>query len=153
HRLAIDQHGAGAAHPVLAADVGAGLSAVLADRIDQRAARLDADRVRLPVDRQRDVASFAHPFFVVARRSAARMRRGVARGSSIVTPNGASASLMALRTAAGAPMAPPSPRPLACVRVVPSSVSRWSTSIGGISRLVGGRKSANVAVRILPPSS
>ena len=33
----------------------------------------------------------------------------------MLTPNGASASLIALSTAAGAPMAPPSPSPLACV--------------------------------------
>ena len=83
-------------------------------------------------------------------RSAARMRRGVAGISSIVTPNGASASLMALRMAAGAPMAPPSPRPLAWVIVAPFSVSRCNSSIGGISRQVGGRKSASVAVSMLP---
>ena len=46
HRLAVDQHGAGAAHAVLAADMRAGLPAILADRIGQRAARLDLDRVR-----------------------------------------------------------------------------------------------------------
>ena len=34
-----------------------------------------------------------------------------------------------------------------------SAVSRCRISIGGISRLVGGRKSASVAVRILPVSS
>ena len=43
------------------------------------------------------------------------MRCGVAGNSSIETPNGASASLMALTTAAGAPIAPPSPRPFALV--------------------------------------
>ena len=52
-----------------------------------------------------------------AARSAARMRCGVAGNSSIDTPNGASASLIALTTAAGAPIAPPSPRPLASLRV------------------------------------
>ena len=45
-------------------------------------------------------------------RSAARMRCGVAGISSIDTPNGDSASLTALSTAAGAPMAPPSPKTL-----------------------------------------
>ena len=40
------------------------------------------------------------------------MRCGVAGISSIETPNGDSASLTALSTAAGAPMAPPSPKPL-----------------------------------------
>src|SRR5262249_13444698 len=52
---------------------------------------------------------------IPAARSAARMRCGVAGNSSIETPNGASASLMALTTAAGAPIAPPSPSPLALV--------------------------------------
>ena len=41
--------------------------------------------------------------------SAARIFRGVAGISSIATLNGASASLIALITAAGAPIAPPSP--------------------------------------------
>src|SRR5258708_22674481 len=50
-----------------------------------------------------------------AHRKAARIRCGVAGSSSIETPKGASASLMALRIAAGAPIAPPSPRPFALV--------------------------------------
>ena len=41
HRLVVDDHGAGAADAVLAADMRAGLSAVLADGVDQRAPRLD----------------------------------------------------------------------------------------------------------------
>jgi hypothetical protein len=43
------------------------------------------------------------------------MRCGVAGISLISTPKDDSASLMALITAAGAPMPPPSPRPLALV--------------------------------------
>ena len=43
HRLAVDEHGAGAADAVLAADMRAGLAAVLADGVGQRAARLDRD--------------------------------------------------------------------------------------------------------------
>src|SRR5215467_3028538 len=74
-----------------------------------------------------------------AARSAAWMRCGVAGNSSIETPNGDSASLIALRTAAGAPIAPPSPNPFALVTDAPVGVSRWWTSIGGISRAVGGR--------------
>ena len=42
HRLAVDDDGAGAADAVLAADMGAGLPAILADGVDQRAPRLDA---------------------------------------------------------------------------------------------------------------
>src|SRR5260370_36525563 len=50
-----------------------------------------------------------------APRKAARIRCGVAGSSSIETPKGASASLMALRIAAGAPIAPPSPGPFPLV--------------------------------------
>ena len=42
HRLAVDDHRAGAADAVLAADMGAGLAAILADGVGQRAPRLDA---------------------------------------------------------------------------------------------------------------
>ena len=47
HRLAVDQHRAGAANAVLAADMRAGLAAILADGVDQRPARLDANGVAL----------------------------------------------------------------------------------------------------------
>src|SRR5438552_2683027 len=59
-----------------------------------------------------------------AARSAAWMRCGVAGNSSIKTPNGASASLIALTTAAGAPIAPPSPNPLALVTEACVGVAR-----------------------------
>src|SRR5256885_16503484 len=44
HWLAVDKNGAGAADAVLAANMRAGLPAIIADRVGQRAARLDADR-------------------------------------------------------------------------------------------------------------
>ena len=50
HRLAVDDHGAGAADAVLAADMGAGLAAILADGVGQGAPRLDRDRVLVAVD-------------------------------------------------------------------------------------------------------
>ena len=114
-RIAADNDGAGAAHAVLASDMGSGLTAILADRVGQRAPRLDADGVVAPVDVEGDVDLAGHARFSVAARSAARIFRGVAGISSIETLNGASASLMALITAAGAPIAPPSPTPLALV--------------------------------------
>ena len=123
-RRAVDQHGAGAADAVLAADMGAGLAAILANGIHQRAPRLDPDGVAFAVDRQGDFGSFAHAGIFPAWRSAARMRCGVAGISLMLTPNGVNASLIALRTAAGAPMAPPSPSPLDLVRVASLSVSR-----------------------------
>ena len=63
HRLAVDQHGAGAADTVLAADVGAGQFEIVAQKVDQRAAHLGRGRVFDPVHPQCDlldghVASF-----------------------------------------------------------------------------------------------
>src|SRR5262249_2049214 len=124
HGIAVEQHRAGAAHAVLAAEMGAGQPAILADRVGERAPRLDADIVPAPVDREREVDLVAHGRCSMAARSAARMRRGVAGISSIVTPRCASASLIALRTAAGAPIVPPSPSPLARVTDPSAGVSK-----------------------------
>src|ERR1700730_14888345 len=74
-----------------------------------------------------------------AARKAARMRCGVAGIASIEMLNGTSASLMALRMAAGAPIAPPSPRPFAFVTEASVRVSRWWISMRGTSRAVGKR--------------
>src|SRR5262245_23956885 len=82
--------------------------------------------------------AFAHTGFSLAR-SSARILCGVAGISSISTPNGDNASLIALITAAGAPMVPPSPRPLARVTEFWLGVSMWWSSISGISWAVGGR--------------
>src|SRR5262245_48528816 len=73
HRLAVDDDRTAAAHTVLATDVGAGLAAVVADRIDERAARLDADRILAPVDYERDGGLPGHVLISAAARSAARM--------------------------------------------------------------------------------
>ena len=50
HRLAIQQHRAGAAHPMLAPHMRAGQAAFLADRVEQNAARLQAQRVVPAID-------------------------------------------------------------------------------------------------------
>ena len=50
HGHAVDQHGAGAAHAVLAAGMGAGEPEPVAQAIEQAGARLDLDRVQAPVD-------------------------------------------------------------------------------------------------------
>ena len=57
----------------------------------------------------------AHCALHPAARSSCRIRCGVIGISKIPTPNGASASETALSTAAGAPIVPPSPTPLAPV--------------------------------------
>jgi hypothetical protein len=114
HRFAVDNDRAGAANAMFATDVRARLPTILADRVRQRTPRLDADRMVAAVNCKRNCGLFLHAAFSLARK-AARMRCGVAGISSISTPNGESASLIALITAAGAPMQPPSPKPLAMV--------------------------------------
>src|SRR4029079_17714554 len=114
HRFAVHDHGAGPADTVLAADMGTRLPAVLADRISESAPRFDFDRIAAAVNIKCDRGFLAHGAFS-ALRMAARMRCRAAGISSISTPNGDSASLTALMTAAGAPMVPPSPSPLALV--------------------------------------
>src|SRR5262249_45916365 len=60
HGLAVEQHCAGAADAVLAADMGSSLPAVVADRVDQRAARIDTDLVAPAVDGERELALLGH---------------------------------------------------------------------------------------------
>src|SRR5436309_1047728 len=60
HRFTIEDDGAGAADAVLAADMGPGLAAVIADHIDQRAPWLHAHVVILAVDVQGDVDFLYH---------------------------------------------------------------------------------------------
>src|SRR5262249_18031655 len=60
HRLVVEDDGTGAADAVLAAYMGAGLPAVVADGVDQRLARLDAYVVVAPVDVEGDVDFFGH---------------------------------------------------------------------------------------------
>src|SRR5262249_22544253 len=86
-----------------------------------------------------DNAHLKPPSGAPAAPRAASVRCGGAGKSSLESAQGDSASLIALRTAAGAPIAPPSPNPFALVTDAPVGVSRWWTSIGGISRAVGGR--------------
>ena len=60
HRFAVDQHRAGAADAVLAADMGPGLAAIVADGIDQGAPRIDAHAVTASVDGEGDLAFLDH---------------------------------------------------------------------------------------------
>src|SRR4026209_2876083 len=87
HRVAVHDHRAGAADTVLAADVSAGLAAVLADRISECAPRLDFDRIAAAVDIERDRGFPAHAVFS-ALRVAARIRWGAAGISSVSNPDG-----------------------------------------------------------------
>ena len=78
HDLAVDAHGAGAAHAVLAARVRAHEAEVEAQEIDQVLSRLHAAGNALAVDGQRDVDSGAH----AARASSRPASRLRARASS-----------------------------------------------------------------------
>src|SRR5215470_8679090 len=93
--------------------MGAGEATILAQRIGQAAPRLDADHALLTVYRESDVLLVAHHALHPASRSKCEIRCGVIGISKMQTPNGASASETALSTAAGAPIVPPSPTPLA----------------------------------------
>jgi hypothetical protein len=60
HGDIVEDHRAGAADAVLAADMRAGLPAIVADRVDQGLARLDPDRMVAPVDVEGDVEFLGH---------------------------------------------------------------------------------------------
>src|SRR5262249_40996086 len=123
NRSTVDQNRAGAAHAMLASDVSAGEAAILPDCVGKRPPRLHAQAIGPPVDHEHDRMAGAHCAACMAARNAARIRCGVAGNSLMVAPNGAIASLIALMTAAGAPIVPPSPTPFACVTVASLSVS------------------------------
>ena len=78
-RCPVEEDGARAAVGRVATDVGAGLAAVLAQRVDERASRLDANAVQLSVDVQRQVfhltgSSRNLAAFALALRTTARTR-------------------------------------------------------------------------------
>src|SRR5260370_39920298 len=58
--LVVQDDGAGAAYAVLAADMGAGQPAVVADDVDQSAPRFGAHRIVAAVDVKRDVEFLGH---------------------------------------------------------------------------------------------
>ena len=60
HHGAVEQHRAGAAHALLAADMAAGQAEVIAQEIDQRLARLDALTHVLAIHAQTDVEITFH---------------------------------------------------------------------------------------------
>src|SRR3954470_590285 len=109
---------------MLAAEMRPGETAIVPQRIGQCPPRLDADRIFRVIDLERNRLFCGHAPFSLAARMAARTRSGVAGISNSSTPRGASASQIALITAAGAPIAPPSPRPLAPVTEASVMVSR-----------------------------
>jgi hypothetical protein len=78
-------------------------------------------------------------------RIARTTRAGVIGCSVSITQSGASASLTALRIAAGAPVAPASPAPLNPPAMPGAGVSMWWVSIGGTSAKVGTGEPGNHA--------
>src|SRR5689334_18813647 len=72
HRHAVDNDSARAADAVFTADMGAGLSAILTDRVRQDAPRLNCDGMIAAIDRQRDVGLAIHCRSLV--RSSPRLR-------------------------------------------------------------------------------
>src|SRR5439155_1467571 len=82
HRLAVEQHGAGAAHAVLAADVGAGEPQVLAEEVAQAEPRLDVAPVLAAVY----VRHVHVPVLLLAHRDRVALRRAVAAVTIEVAP-------------------------------------------------------------------
>src|SRR4249920_1779667 len=76
HRAAVDQHRAGAADPVLAAQVSAGVAQVVAQHVGQRPAGLHGELVLTPVDAQPDLVHVLHAAPTPARASAALTSSG-----------------------------------------------------------------------------
>src|SRR4029450_3149827 len=60
HGFIVEDHGAGPTDAVLAADMGPGLPAVVADDVGERLPRLDLGGVVTPVDRESDLDSPGH---------------------------------------------------------------------------------------------
>ena len=75
--VAVDQHGAGAADAMLAADMGAGQAQRVTQEIGKQQARLHGGAVGCAVDGDADFASFAHVALSSARRQAAASARPV----------------------------------------------------------------------------
>ena len=77
HGSAVEHHGAGAAHAVLAADMGAGQQQLVAQKIAQQHARFDRAAIARAVDRHGDArgsasVSCSSPRPLVRRRHSAR---------------------------------------------------------------------------------
>src|SRR5690606_26779921 len=115
-----------------------------ASRREQRAGQLAADHAigaedrvhRCRVNRWTRAAEVRpQPILPNAR----RIFSGVTGCEFTVTPNGDSASLMALTTAPGAPAVPASPAPLAPSRELFVGDWTWLTKMSGISAAIGTR--------------
>ena len=112
HRRAVEQDGAGAAHPVLASEVGAGETELASQEIGQRDAHVGLGRSTFAVDHQLDVRAHALPPALVAAASSARRivtRARWRRNSELPwTSDAGSRSLTASSAAAAKASAPDS---------------------------------------------
>src|SRR5580704_5708044 len=146
-RGGVHEHRARAADAVLTAQVGAGVAEVVAQHVRQRPAGLDGELVLGAVDPEPDLPDVLHPAplrcspltATASPASAAQTSAGSTGTWSNEIPAGRSASLIALSTAAGAPIMPPSPMPLAPVSLNCDAVSRCVIWTGHSSAAVGAR--------------
>src|SRR5437870_13357240 len=116
HRIAVEQHRAGAAVRGVAADVRAGQAQVLAEQVDEKQSRLDLHAVRSAVDGQLDVMR-GHGYRPPARSTAffsarAASTRAISRLYSTVPRRSAvGAAASAARRAASAMLVSAAPFP------------------------------------------
>src|SRR5215471_5476540 len=128
----VHQYSAGAADPVLTANVCAGKRQVVAQHISERAARLDSQLVIGVVHRDPDRMNIGHWALLLLSTGSRETASAIAATTSAgrtgmrptLAPTCASASLTAFSTAPGAPMVPPSPIPFAPVGVLGVGVQR-----------------------------
>src|SRR5580698_9446288 len=164
-RGGVHEHRGRAADAVLTAEVGAGVAEVVAQHVRQRPAGFDGELVLGAVDPEPDLPDVLHaaplrcspltalaalappippgppgsPAATASPASAAQTSAGSTGTWSNEIPAGRSASLIALSTAAGAPIMPPSPMPLAPVSLNCDAVSRCVIWTGHSSAAVGAR--------------
>src|SRR5581483_2975074 len=122
HRLAVKQHGAGAARGGVTADVRRGQVSHVAQEVHEQHPVLDIGGDVLTVDRD----AYVHFASCIA----AHTRSGVAGMSMWRTPRCATASTTAFCTAGVEPMVPASPMPL-----TPSGLRSVGVSLASSSKL------------------
>src|ERR687885_823721 len=141
-RETVEQNGARTADAVLASQVRSCVTEIMTQHIGKGPSRFDLDFMSVAIDGDPHEVDIFHedsPSYACDSLMAVRRRSGVMGSRSISMSRCDRASATALAIAAGAPMVPPSPIPLAPVSVYSQGVSKCRISTVGISIAVGTR--------------